>query len=442
EAKTTDAMVQAKDEGAPDQNGSAWVKQELFLEILDQDYPGYKSIKEFKLEPVGGKGENYTTLLLRACFELELKDGSHQSTSYMAKVLPNTATRDHVTTWKVFDKEHNTYGNYIPEFEKMYKAAGKDVVFGPRYYDTKKQVEEELIVLEDLGGRGFRNVNRQTGFDMLHIEASIEKFALFHAASAVRFELKGAYPAVYNRNLCSEKDDFKDFRTTQVKAFVEALPRYDCSYIAKSVVSTDLRYLCSNKLILTSLFMQESYGSQAPDMFQAYAPKIEGEFCVLNHGDAWCNNIMFQYDKAGKLKELLFVDMQMSRYSSPAQDLLYLILSSTQIDIKIKKFDYFVRFYHEKLTENLKLLNYPKKLPSLRSLHQAIFAHSDWILPIVTILIPIVLTDGSDDANMDTMMDNEGDAGEKFRNGLFHNPRIISHQKEVLPWAYNRGAFD
>lgn len=124
--------------------------------------------------------------------------------------------------------------------------------------------------------------------------------------------------------------------------------------------------------------LQQAYGSQADDMFQSFAPKIEGEFRVLNHGDAWCNNIMYQYDEAGKLAEVNFVDLQMSRFSSPAQDLLYLILSSTELDIKIAKFDYLIKFYHEKLIESLKLLKYPKPLPSLRSLHQSIFTYGDW----------------------------------------------------------------
>ncbi|XP_017083557.2 uncharacterized protein LOC108116281 [Drosophila eugracilis] len=412
-------MVQGKDDSTTEQL-PAWLDQEKFVEFIKSDFPDLKEIKSFELEPTGGKGENYTTLLLRANFQLELNDGSEKSISYMAKILPNSGNRDNVASWKVFDKERMTYGQYIPEFEQMYKDAGRDITFGPRYYESKDQLDEELIVLEDLGKRGFKNVNRQNGLDMLHTEATLEKLAQFHAASAVRFELKGAYPAEYNRNLCSQEDTFKVFREAQTKAFVEAFPLYDASHLAKDV---------------------ESYGHHSQDMFQAYAPKIEGEFRVLNHGDAWCNNFMYQYDKAGKLLETYFVDLQMSRFSSPAQDLYYLILSSTQLDIKISKFDYLVKYYHEKLTENLKLLKYPKSLPSLRGLHQSFFDHADWILPIVSLLLPIVLVDGSDDANMDSLMDSEG-AGDKFRNNLLKNPRMIKHQKVILPWAHRRGAFE
>jgi len=63
------------------------------------------------------------------------------------------------------------------------------------------------------------------------------------------------------------------------------------------------------------------------------------------------------------------------------------------------------------------------------------------VLPIVSILLPLVLIDGGDDANMDSLMDGEG-AGDKIRNNMFKNHRVIKHQKEILPWAHRRGAFE
>ncbi|BFF89022.1 uncharacterized protein DMAD_07871 [Drosophila madeirensis] len=416
-------MVEANESTAEEQQLPKWMDQELFVEFLESDFADLKSIKEFQVEPTAGKGENYTTLLLRASFTLELNDGSLTRTSYMAKVLPTTvSTRDFVTTWKVFEKESNSYANFLPDFEQMYREAKKEVTFGPRYYKHSKQLNEELIVLEDLSRRGFRNVNRQKGFDMVHTKAALEKLAQFHAASAVRFELKGPYPETYDRNLCSTEDNFKEFREQQSKTFVQSLPLYNAAHMQKTI---------------------EIYSQQAEDMFQAYAPKIENEFRVLNHGDAWCNNFMFQYDQEGRLRETYFVDLQMSRYCSPAQDLLYMILSSANGDIKIQKFDHFIHYYHEKLTENLTLLEYPKSLPKLKSLHQSIFSYGDWIFPILTVLLPIVLVDANENANMDALLGKDGDeVGDQFRNNLFHNARIAQHLKEVLPWAHSRGAFD
>lgn len=154
----------------------------------------------------------------------------------MAKILPNSVNRENVASWKVFYKERNTYGQYIPEFEQMYKDAGKKISFGPRYYESQIELDDELIVLEDLVKRGFRNVDRQNGLDIQHTEATLEKLAQFHAASAVRFELKGSYPEEYNQNLCSVVDSLKELRENQLKAYIDAFPLYDASHLTNDVV--------------------------------------------------------------------------------------------------------------------------------------------------------------------------------------------------------------
>lgn len=62
----------------------------------------------------------------------------------------------------------------------------------------------------------------------------------------------------------------------------------------------------------------------------------ENEFNVLNHIDLWINNIMFQYDNKGHLMDTHFVDYAFPKYGSPSQDFIYFIISSLQVDIKVK----------------------------------------------------------------------------------------------------------
>lgn len=101
-----------------------------------------------------------------------------------------------------------------------------------------------------------------------------------------------------------------------------------------------------------------------------YEPNPD-EFNVVLHGDLWANNIMFQHDENGKPKDILFVDLQGSRYGSPVQDLIYFIVTSTEYSIKLKEFDYMIKYYHQELVKNLKLLKYPKAPPKLMDLHIA-----------------------------------------------------------------------
>lgn len=87
---------------------------------------------------------------------------------------------------------------------------------------------------------------------------------------------------------------------------------------------------------------------------------------------------MFKYDEEGKIVDAVLIDYQMVNYGSPAKDLLYFLLSSTAYDLKVKEFNYLIKFYHENLTKNLTILKYPKKLPSLKEIHCAIIKYGIW----------------------------------------------------------------
>ncbi|XP_030374623.1 uncharacterized protein LOC115624165 [Scaptodrosophila lebanonensis] len=397
-----------------------WLCRSFFEQFLRRDFENFEKISKLEVLPTGGNGENYTTVLLRVRLEIQLKDGKQATTSYMAKILPASPTSQQlVQSWKVFDKEHNTYSNYLPEFEQMFRDAGKEITFGAKYYKIQNSgLENEAVILEDLGNSGFRNIKRQDGMDKEHTQATLEKLAQFHAASAVRYERKGEYPDLYDRNLLNGEDT-AEFQEKLAKSLISCLPLYEATHLANVL---------------------KEYTAVAPDMYQSYAPRRENEFCVLNHGDAWCNNIMFQYDDNGRIRDTYLVDFQMSRYCSPAQDLIYLLLSSVNYDIKVDKFHYFIQYYHEKLTESLKLLQYPKPLPSLKGLHKAIFDNSEWVYPVISLLLPVVLMDSSEEANMDTIMDNDSNAD--FRKTMLRTPRIINQLKTLLPWAHNLGFFE
>jgi len=84
---------------------------------------------------------------------------------------------------------------------------------------------------------------------------------------------------------------------------------------------------------------------------------------------------MFQYDAFGKIKEVYLVDYQLPKYGTVAQDLLYFLLSSTKLEDKLAKFDYYIKIYHDNLVEHLKILKYSKPIPSLRDIHLALFKY-------------------------------------------------------------------
>lgn len=86
---------------------------------------------------------------------------------------------------------------------------------------------------------------------------------------------------------------------------------------------------------------------------------------------------MFRYEEeSSEPAETFLVDLQLPKLTSVAHDLMYFLLGSTKFEIQLSKFDYFIKFYHDQLIENLELLKYPaEKTPSLRFLHSQLLKY-------------------------------------------------------------------
>ncbi|XP_073842820.1 uncharacterized protein [Musca autumnalis] len=398
-----------------------WIRKELFDKVLRENVTGFKKIEHFKLCPALAPGENYATVMLKVHIDCLLQTGKVEKMTFMLKVPHDTEVyRNHLIKWNMFAKESGMYKEIVPAFEKLYRHKGLEVHFGAKAYDLP--VTEEYIFLEDLTRRGFRNVQRQNCLDLEHCHGALKKLAQFHAASAVWVEQHGQFAKLY----CG-------------------LPSMEGMSLMKPILISGLEHILKalkhlNKSDAYSTELQH-FGEHIEEALLQENEKHNNDFFVLNHGDFWANNIMFQYNELGELKETYFVDYQLPAYGSPAQDLLYFIVSSAHLDLKVKRFDELICFYYENLIQHLEILDYKKPLPCLRDLHQMIIKGSIWGVIAMLVTMAAALCETTSEASMDNLS-HDSPESQKFKEQLYTNKRFLQHVDAVLPWLFNRGAFD
>ncbi|KAH8417165.1 hypothetical protein KR222_005490, partial [Zaprionus bogoriensis] len=400
----------------------AWLKQELFEDLLKQKFPKFRSIKSFKPVPGLKPGENYSTIMLRLHFEVELEDDSVKEISYMLKTPHDFELyREILKKNNMFVVERDVFLNLKPELEKMYKDVGVDVKFGADAYEIN--APDEYVLLEDLRPSGFTNIDRLEGLDKAHVLGVLTKLAQWHAVSAARVLFRGAYTQNYLTPIYADsmRNEIGQVADTLGKYLLKCLPKYDDYETYSEAVRT-----MKSKLVDL--------------MFSLNKPDPE-DFNALVHGDLWTNNILFQHNgDSAEPSATYFVDFQMPRYYPVAYDLNYFLLSSTQFDLKLSHFDYFIKHYHDQLIKHLNLLKYPpKKIPTLRALHQQLLKYGFVGFHTVLILCPAVLLDRTDDANLKDFVGDTED-GDSLKMQMFTNARYRKHASATLSWLFNRGA--
>ncbi|KAH8331055.1 hypothetical protein KR067_011017, partial [Drosophila pandora] len=421
-----------------------WLTAEVFEDVLRRNVDGFVKVRSFKPELGSGAGDNYATIMLRVKIEVELKDGKVEEVSYMVKLPHQVAIyKEMIKNSNIFDTERIMYKDVVPEMEAMYKEVGVDITFGAKSYDLKN-AQSDYVVLEDLGPKGFKNASRLEGLDQLHTERVLKKLAQWHAASAVRVATKGPYPRAHTMGMFNPttRPIMKDISKGMGAKFLKCCESFEGkeAYIEKVVP------------------LQPKVVDLVFDLFSNLK---ETEFNVLNHGDFWCNNIMFQYDDLGQIKEVYLIDFQFPNYGTVAQDLTNFLISSTKLEDKLSKFDYYIKVYHDNLVEHLKILQYPKALPTLRDIHKSLFrsgvsgkiiADLEFSLAnevfdyfsgfaVASGGMAAVLMDPTEDASLENFV-GSGSDGVDFQLQMFQNPRYRKHIEVVLPWLLNRGALD
>lgn len=155
---------------------------------------------------------------------------------------------------------------------------------------------------------------------------------------------------------------------------------------------------------------------------------------VLNHGDLWINNLLFKYDK-GKPVDLVFVDYQMSFYSSPGIDINYFLNTSPRLEVRQQSRDELIKSYYLEFSKTLKLLDdatWTMPLISLDEMRREIGTREFFGFMASVGILPMVVMDKetAKDANLESLSNDETAAN--MRIAMYNNPVYVQAMKHIV----------
>ncbi|XP_055616033.1 uncharacterized protein LOC129762073 [Toxorhynchites rutilus septentrionalis] len=351
-------------------------------------------VNEFQISPATSAGDNYMSDVFRIAVKYRDESDTDEvkQISLIVKCMPDSGNRGPIIEELiVYEKEAEMFINVVP---KLSKIVGDEFFAAKCYHATRDP--ERMLVFHDLKSLNYTMANRHAGLDFDHCALIMRKIGKFHAASMryVEQNMDVIDTYFYFNMFKSDADKtldcinivFEKGLATLIDV-AEEWPDFDPSTLAKM-----------KKLLPVYVSKLEECMTQ----------KFDDGFKVLNHGDLWCNNMLFKYNApSGTVEDVVFVDYQMSFYSSPGIDLNYVISNCPDRETR-NRTDELIEIYYQSLSEILKQIEY-HSIPTLGDVYREIERMEFFALVSVVTILPIVMMEKTDsfEANFESMVNEE-----------------------------------
>lgn len=406
-----------------------YLEADLIEKSLAYLYPDEAIVVEnFEIFPATTAGDNYISDVFRVSvqFRPSAKKQETQRTSLIVKSMPAAGFRKAIIEeLAVYEKEREMFLEVIPELSRI---ANDEFFAATCYYATR--APERTIVFSDLKSSGYVMANRHAGLDFEHCALIMRKIGKFHAASI-------PYAA---RNL--EKMD-KFFNFSMINTTLE-----ENSGFVGGIFENGLRTLITvaeeswtdfDPKILTKL--KQLLPVYIAKLEACLGQKFDDGFKVINHGDLWCNNMLFKYNNmSNKLEDMVLVDFQLCFYSSPGVDLNFAISNCPNLETRSRT-DELISIYHNSLSETLKSISY-HSIPTMAEIKHEIKRMEFYALVLVVSFLPIVMMEKSEnfEPSIDAMVDE--DLAEKSRKIQYNGKQYQDIVRPMLKEFYDRKLLD
>lgn len=214
------------------------------------------------------------------------KNSNTESLHLMCKTAPTSKEcRDSLQSALLFKREIYLYTRVFPAFVEFQRAKGLNRADGflafPKVYATLADDENEnyALIMEDMRPRKFVMWPRHDPLPLSHEKIVLETLAKLHGVSLA---MKHQYP--------NEFDDFKelgDVAETQIE-------RGNFGYVIASALEQAINVLRNEE---HQRIMEKCRVGYRQILSECFGKEANDRFGVINHGDCWINNCLFQYEE-------------------------------------------------------------------------------------------------------------------------------------------------
>ncbi|GJQ82626.1 hypothetical protein Trydic_g19647 [Trypoxylus dichotomus] len=252
---------------------------------------------------------------------------------------------------KFYANETYFYHTVYPAYTKFISDRNVQNGFkeAPKCYGT---TTKNAIALENLRHKGFTLHDRKKVMDQKHIDLVLRALAKFHATS---FAFKDQDREMYQILVDKCAGDFysqqpKDSPSVRLlfEIIQEGLDKLD------PVKDKDILDRCDAQTLMDPINNLSAN---------------HDEYSIISQGDCHCNNVMFQYKDEDRTnpKDVMLVDWQVLRSSSPVYDLCYFFYALASEE-SLNNLDSHLKVYYTELSDQVKQLGsnpetlYPEKI--------------------------------------------------------------------------------
>ncbi|OXA50931.1 uncharacterized protein LOC110853581 [Folsomia candida] len=289
---------------------------------------------------------------------INFKDVTKKAKNLFVKKFTNSelytkASRD----MKIMDKESEFFNKFLPacrEFCAKFEGC-KDLL---HFFPACLYGDENMVVLENhVLNDEFVMLPKEELQDLETAKHVLGNLAQFHAVTHCMVDEYGGratFPSEWEL-ICHEAL-ISETNVAVHGMFDNAINT--CLTILKGVSLPDAEE--------TTTKLAAMIGQTFTGVLKCLAVSPEDKVVLVNHGDCWNNNMLFKVDtdSDGKklIKEHMFVDLQLTRFTSPSVDLTYFLHTSVKPEVRRKHLKDLLAHYHKIFSDTLIHLN--KKCPT------------------------------------------------------------------------------